>query len=82
MLRRVATRSGVVRVATTETAAPAAAALPLVSSKRHYAERTYGGLKDSDRIFTNLYGEHDIFLKGALQRVQPSLVFFNPPAKL
>jgi len=31
-------------------------------------ERTYGNLKDSDRIFTNLYGEHDIFLKGAKKR--------------
>eukprot|EP00005_Dracoamoeba_jomungandri_P004617 CAMPEP_0174258944 /NCGR_PEP_ID=MMETSP0439-20130205/7848_1 /TAXON_ID=0 /ORGANISM="Stereomyxa ramosa, Strain Chinc5" /LENGTH=465 /DNA_ID=CAMNT_0015342641 /DNA_START=16 /DNA_END=1413 /DNA_ORIENTATION=- len=31
-------------------------------------ERTYGGLKDSDRIFSNLYGEHDIFIKGAMKR--------------
>ncbi|KAJ1670646.1 NADH dehydrogenase [ubiquinone] flavoprotein 1, mitochondrial, partial [Spiromyces aspiralis] len=30
--------------------------------------RTYGGLKDSDRIFTNLYGRHDFSLKGALKR--------------
>jgi len=30
--------------------------------------RTYGGLKDKDRIFTNLYGEHDVYLKGALAR--------------
>ena len=30
--------------------------------------RTYGGLKDADRIFTNLYGKHDPMLKGALKR--------------
>lgn len=32
------------------------------------AERAYGGLKDADRIFTNLYGERDPFLQGALKR--------------
>lgn len=31
-------------------------------------QRSYGNLKDKDRIFTNLYGEHDIFIKGALKR--------------
>jgi len=30
--------------------------------------RSYGNLKDKDRIFTNLYGEHDIYLKGAMKR--------------
>nr|AAB03672.1 ndufv1 [Dictyostelium discoideum] len=30
--------------------------------------RSYGGLKDKDRIFTNLYGEHDVYLKGAIAR--------------
>ncbi|OMJ09960.1 NADH dehydrogenase [ubiquinone] flavoprotein 1, mitochondrial [Smittium culicis] len=30
--------------------------------------RKYGGLKDQDRIFTNLYGIHDFKLKGALAR--------------
>ncbi|XP_062520318.1 NADH dehydrogenase [ubiquinone] flavoprotein 1, mitochondrial-like [Corticium candelabrum] len=30
--------------------------------------RSYGGLKDSDRIFTNLYGRHDWNLKGAMAR--------------
>ncbi|KAJ1553787.1 ndufv1NADH dehydrogenase flavoprotein subunit 1 [Cladochytrium tenue] len=30
--------------------------------------RTYGNLKDSDRIFTNLYGKHDFRLAGALKR--------------
>ena len=28
----------------------------------------YGGLKDADRIFTNLYGEQDWRLKDALKR--------------
>ncbi|KAL7753801.1 NADH dehydrogenase [ubiquinone] flavoprotein 1, mitochondrial [Sorochytrium milnesiophthora] len=30
--------------------------------------RHYGNLKDSDRIFTNLYGAHDFRLKGAMAR--------------
>ncbi|KAJ2558358.1 NADH dehydrogenase [ubiquinone] flavoprotein 1, mitochondrial [Coemansia sp. RSA 1933] len=30
--------------------------------------RKYGGLKDQDRIFTNLYGQHDFGLKGAMKR--------------
>ncbi|CAJ0909375.1 15359_t:CDS:2 [Entrophospora sp. SA101] len=30
--------------------------------------RTYGDLKDTDRIFTNLYLKHDYRLKGALKR--------------
>jgi hypothetical protein len=44
------------------------------ASVRHYAVdnatdgRSYGGLKDEDRIFTNLYGKHDPFLKGAMKR--------------
>ncbi|CAG8619761.1 7982_t:CDS:2 [Cetraspora pellucida] len=32
------------------------------------AGRTYGNLKDEDRIFTNLYSRHDFRLKGALKR--------------
>jgi len=67
MLRRVAARSGVRSgQLVADSAAPAAALL--TGSKRNYAEKTYGNLKDSDRIFTNLYGEHDIFIKGALAR--------------
>jgi NADH dehydrogenase (ubiquinone) flavoprotein 1 len=31
-------------------------------------KRTYGALKDEDRIFTNLYGIHDPFLKGSMKR--------------
>ena len=30
--------------------------------------QVYGGLKDQDRIFTNLYGEGDWRLKGAMSR--------------
>lgn len=40
----------------------AASTTPNVSSK------IIGGLKDSDRIFTNLYGRHDFRLKGAMRR--------------
>lgn len=30
--------------------------------------RTYGGLKDADRIFTNLYRDGDPYIKGAMKR--------------
>eukprot|EP00899_Mesostigma_viride_P008873 jgi/Mesvir1/17988/Mv09332-RA.1 len=36
--------------------------------KEPIKERVHGGLKDQDRIFTNLYGRHDPFLKGAMKR--------------
>ena len=36
--------------------------------KAFSTDRVHGGLKDSDRIFTNLYGKHDPFLKGAMKR--------------
>ena len=50
----------------------ARSAAPLAPA-RHYAvdnaaDRAHGGLKDEDRIFTNLYGKHDPFLKGAMKR--------------
>jgi len=32
------------------------------------AKTTFGPLSDADRIFTNIYGRHDPFLKGAMQR--------------
>ena len=32
--------------------------------------KTYGNLKDSDRIFTNVYKDTDPYIKGALRRVQ------------
>ena len=48
-------------------AAPAAAAA--AENYSCAAEKTsYGGLKDEDRIFTNLYGKHDPFLKVCGQR--------------
>jgi hypothetical protein len=34
-----------------------------------FAERTYGNLKDSDRIFTNLYRDGSPWIDGALKRV-------------
>ena len=49
--------------------------LPVFTQQNSYStERSYGNLKDSDRIFTNLYGEHDIFIKGALKRVCKSII--------
>eukprot|EP01104_Vermistella_antarctica_P010269 TRINITY_DN2722_c0_g1_i1.p1 TRINITY_DN2722_c0_g1~~TRINITY_DN2722_c0_g1_i1.p1 ORF type:complete len:314 (+),score=49.61 TRINITY_DN2722_c0_g1_i1:33-944(+) len=44
---------------------PAAACF---STTKASEERVYGNLKDSDRIFTNLYGFHDYGLKGAMKR--------------
>jgi len=32
-------------------------------------ERSYGGLKDQDRIFTNVYRDGDPFIEGAMKRV-------------
>lgn len=32
-------------------------------------KKTYGGLKDQDRIFTNIYRDGDPFIDGALLRV-------------
>lgn len=37
---------------------------------------SFGNLKDTDRIFTNLYGRHDYRLKGALKRVSILSIFF------
>eukprot|EP00001_Collodictyon_triciliatum_P037422 06744_4 len=31
-------------------------------------KKSYGGLKDEDRIFTNLYGQRDYGIKGAMLR--------------
>lgn len=45
---------------------------PLVAAAAVNAEpilaQVYGGLKDQDRVFTNLYGEGDWRLKGAMSR--------------
>ncbi|KAJ1984105.1 NADH dehydrogenase [ubiquinone] flavoprotein 1, mitochondrial [Dimargaris verticillata] len=43
------------------------ASLATVASDAN-SSRRYGGLKDQDRIFTNLYGRHDWGLKGAQAR--------------
>jgi len=32
-------------------------------------KRTHGGLKDQDRIFTNVYRDGDPFIEGAIKRV-------------
>ncbi len=32
-------------------------------------KRTHGGLKDQDRIFTNVYRDGDPFIEGAMKRV-------------
>ncbi|XP_065843971.1 NADH dehydrogenase [ubiquinone] flavoprotein 1, mitochondrial-like [Oscarella lobularis] len=39
-----------------------------LSTETAESKRSYGSLKDDDRIFTNLYGRHDWKLKGAMQR--------------
>ncbi|XRB15188.1 NADH dehydrogenase [ubiquinone] flavoprotein 1 [Pseudoscourfieldia marina] len=38
------------------------------SSSASEEKTVFGGLSDEDRIFTNLYGKHDPFIKGALAR--------------
>ncbi|VDO35277.1 unnamed protein product [Haemonchus placei] len=53
----------VCRIAAIRGAATAAPAQPAKPEKT-----TFGNLKDTDRIFTNLYGRHDYRLKGALAR--------------
>lgn len=35
--------------------------------------KTYGNLKDSDRIFTNVYKDSDPYINGALRRVRMRL---------
>ena len=35
------------------------------------SNKTYGSLKDSDRIFTNVYKDSDPYISGALRRVTP-----------
>ena len=40
-------------------------ALSLQSVRRFF----YGNLKDSDRIFTNVYQDGDAYINGALKRV-------------
>ena len=40
-------------------------------------KRQYGGLKDQDRIFTNLYKDGDPFIDGALKRVRNLKVVYK-----
>ncbi len=45
-----------------------AAAAPAPGVPPKQTRTSFGGVKDSDRIFTNLYGRYDWKLKGAMQR--------------
>lgn len=40
----------------------------IAASAEPVLAQVYGGLKDQDRVFTNLYGEGDWRLKGAMSR--------------
>jgi hypothetical protein len=44
----------------------------LVSRFATTSNKTYGKLKDSDRIFTNVYKDTDPYINGALRRVSIS----------
>ena len=39
----------------------------LLQSRRAFS-KIYGGLKDQDRIFTNLYKDGDPYIEGAIKR--------------
>lgn len=41
----------------------------IVRSFATTTNKTYGKLKDSDRIFTNVYKDSDPYINGALRRV-------------
>lgn len=55
-----------------EAAKPAAAPQAAAPAAKPAAPKktVFGNLKDSDRIFTNLYGERSPFIDGALKRVR------------
>lgn len=36
--------------------------------RRGFCKKVHGGLKDQDRIFTNIYGDGDAYINGALKR--------------
>ena len=44
----------------------------LIAKAFGLGQRFYGNLKDSDRIFTNVYKDGDPYINGALKRVSPS----------
>ena len=58
------------RVARTYSLVRSASLATVSTSDVHvvYPPRNYGGLRDEDRIFTNLYGRNDFRLKGAMTR--------------
>ena len=43
--------------------------LTQIFKKLASTKKTYGNLKDSDRIFTNVYKDTDPYIKDALRRV-------------
>jgi len=51
-----------------KTSAPLTVAIRTNATEVAQEKKSYGPLKDEDRIFTNLYGRHDWKLKGAMQR--------------
>ena len=63
---------------TNATTNAARATLGATHGRRAYASdepaRAHGNLADADRIFTNLYGTRDAFLKGAMARGDLSLI--------
>eukprot|EP01094_Clydonella_sp_ATCC50884_P027379 TRINITY_DN7843_c0_g1_i2.p1 TRINITY_DN7843_c0_g1~~TRINITY_DN7843_c0_g1_i2.p1 ORF type:complete len:487 (+),score=115.85 TRINITY_DN7843_c0_g1_i2:50-1462(+) len=72
MLSLIAARASLRSLGRAASALPASAVVgSAASSRRSFSEgpaRTHGNLQDSDRIFTNLYGEWDWGLKGAERR--------------
>ena len=44
--------------------------IPMLTRAANNLRFLYGGLKDSDRIFTNVYRDGDPFINGALKRVK------------
>ena len=39
--------------------------------------KKHGGLKDQDRVFTNVYGDEDPFIEGALKRVISNFILLE-----
>ncbi|GAX83173.1 hypothetical protein CEUSTIGMA_g10599.t1 [Chlamydomonas eustigma] len=61
-------RSGVLNAFSTAAVAPAAATPPPPPPAPPPEKTVFGDLKDEDRIFTNIYGRHDPYMKGAEAR--------------
>jgi NADH dehydrogenase (ubiquinone) flavoprotein 1 len=75
MLSRTSALGRVVgeRVLSAPITPPPIATSPTPLARSLSAKTSYGLIPDSDRIFTNLYADHDINLPGALKRVPPPL---------